>query len=265
MNILENLTILYVEDEELAREEVADFLEFEVKEVVVAENGKDGLEKFKNNNIDIVVTDINMPVMNGLEMAKEIKKISPKIPIIVTSAYSDSDFIIKAIEIGISRYVLKPIDVDELLTMIMKSAKELIFEDTISMQNEYIKFLIDTNPAFMLVFTNKEMEHINSKFLDFLGYKNEEEFLKAHKNSDEFKPIVEVIEDIMKDKKGKYLTIKKNGIKEQFLVQYREFPKMNKNIFIFSKVTQEDKIKMLCNKIKNYCPKELQKEIEEIL
>ena len=265
MNILENLTILYVEDEELAREEVADFLEFEVKAVVVAENGKDGLEKFKNNNIDIVVTDINMPVMNGLEMAKEIKKLSPKTPIIVTSAYSDSDFIIKAIEIGISRYVLKPIDVDELLTMIMKSAKELIFEDTISIQNEYIKFLIDTNPAFMLVFTNKEMEHINSKFLDFLGYENEEEFLKEHKNSDEFKPIAEVIEDIIKDKKGKYLTINKNGIKEQFLVQYREFPKMNKNIFIFSKVTKEDKIKMLCNKIKNYCPEELQKEIEEML
>jgi len=265
MNILENLKILYVEDDEFTREEVTEFLEFEVKDVIVAENGKDGIEKFKENDIDIVITDINMPIMNGLDMAREIKKLSSNTPIIITSAYSDSDFIIKAIEIGISRYVLKPIDVDELLTMIMKSAKELVFDETLKIQNEYIKFLIDSNPAFMLVLTNKDMEHINTKFLEFLGYENEEEFLKAHKESDEFEPIVEVIEEIMKDKVGKYLTINKNGIKEQFLVQYREFNKMDKNIFIFSKITKEDKLKMLLQKIKNYCPEEFKKEIEELL
>jgi len=264
-NILENVKVLYVEDDELAREEVADFLDFEVGSLEVASDGEEGLEKFKTFKPDIVITDINMPKMNGLDMAKSIKKISPKTPIIVTSAYSDSDFIIKAIEIGISRYVLKPIDVDELLTMLVKSTKELIFDDTIETQNEYIKFLIDSNSAFMLVLTKKEMEHINSTFLEFLGYKNEEEFLKEHTKLEDFKPIAEIIKTIMNHKKGEYLSIIKNGIKEDFLVQYREFKKMDKNIFIFSKITKEDELKILLNKIKKYSPEELQKEIEKVL
>jgi len=265
MNILENLTILYVEDDEFTREEITEFLEFEVKKIISAENGQEGLEKFKQNKIDIVITDINMPIMNGLEMAKEIKKISPNTPIIVTSAYSDSDYVIKAIEIGISRYVLKPIDVDELLTMIAKSAKELVFDETLEVHNEYIRFLIDTNPAFMLVLTNKEMEHINTKFLEFLGYENTEDFLKEHKKNENFKLIIEMIEEIMKNKKGNYLTINKNGLKEKFLVQYREFPKMDKNIFIFSKLTKEDKLKIFLEKIKSHCPDKIKQEIEDIL
>ena len=263
--LLQNIKVLYVEDDEMAREEIADFLEFEVGELEVAGNGEEGLAKFKSFNPDIVITDINMPKMNGLDMAKQIKKLSPKTPIIVTSAYSDSDFIIKAIEIGISRYVLKPIDVDELLTMLIQSTKELLFESKIEVQNEYIKFLIDSNPAFMLVLTNKEMEYINSTFLEFLGYKNEEEFLKTHQENEDFQPISEIISKIMTHKKGEYLTIIKNGLEEKFLVQYREFKKMNKNIFIFSKVTKEDKLKILLNKIKKYCPDEIKKEIDEVL
>ena len=263
--ILQNIRVLYVEDEELAREEVADFLDFEVGSLEVASNGEEGLEKFKEFKPDIVITDINMPKMNGLDMAKSIKKISPKTPIIVTSAYSDSDFIIKAIEIGISRYVLKPIDVDELLTMLIQSTKELFFESRLEVQNEYIKFLIDSNPAFMLVLTNKEMEYINRTFLEFLGYKNEEEFLKEHQKDEEFEPISEVISKIITHKKGEYLTIMKNGIKEKFLVQYREFDKMNKNIFIFSKVTKEDEFRMLLNKIKDSCPDNMKAEIEKVL
>jgi len=263
-SILKNLKVLYVEDDEFAREEIADFLEFEVGELETASNGEEGLEKFKTFKPDIVITDINMPKMNGLEMAKEIKKISSNTPIIVTSAYSDSDYIIKAIDIGVSRYVLKPIDVDELLIMVVKSAKELFFEQTLDTQNEYIKFLIDVNPAFMLVLTDKEMEHINSTFLEFLGYKSEKDFFNAHKNFDEIVPISDLIAKIIENKEGEYLFLNKKGVEEKFLVQYREFEKMQKNIFIFSKVTKEDKYKILLQKIKNYCPEEIKKEIETI-
>jgi len=264
--VMQKLKVLYVEDDEFAREEIADFLEFEVGELKTAENGEDGLEIFKTFKPDIVITDINMPKMNGLEMSKEIKKISPNIPIIVTSAYSDSDYIIKAIEIGISRYVLKPIDVDELLTMVKQSARELLFDNTIETQNEYIQFLIDTNPAFMLVFTNKDMEYINSRFLEFLGYTNEKEFLEVQHNLDNITEpsISEIIEKIMTHKKSEYLVIKKGDIKEKFLVQYKQFPKMAKNIFIFSKVTKEDECKILLKKMMNDCDK-YKEEIKGIL
>ena len=209
-SILKNLKLLYVEDDEFARDEIADFLEFEVGELKTASNGEEGLEIFKTFHPDIVITDINMPKMNGLDMAKNIKSISPNTPIIVTSAYSDSDYIIKAIEIGINRYVLKPIDVDELLTMIIQSTKELFFEESIEARDEYIKFLIDSNPSFMLVLTDKEMEYINKTFLEFLGYKDEKEFLVAHQNLDELTvpSVSELILDIMSDKEAFMLIFK---------------------------------------------------------
>ena len=266
-DILQSLKILYVEDDELAREEIADFLEFEVGELIVASNGEEGLELFKKHKPDIVITDINMPKMNGLEMAKEIKKISPNTPIIITSAYSDSDYIIKAIELGISKYVLKPIDVDELLAMLIQTAKEILFDKTVELQNEYIKFLIDTNPTFMLILTKKEMMNINKTFLDFLGYKDEKEFLKDQKKLDNvmYPSLSELIEKIKNNKEGVYCIIKKGDKKEKFLVQYKEFPKLDKHIFFFSKVTKEDEYKMLLKKLMDICDENVKKEIEEVL
>ena len=257
--IVEKLKVLYVEDDAMAREEIADFLEFEVGEVITAENGEEGLEKFKKYNPDLVVTDINMPKMNGLDMAKKIKEINPNIPIIVTSAYSDGNYIIKAIEIGINKYLLKPVDVDELLIMISNSAKELVFEDTLEKQNEYIKFLIDANPSFMLVLNNTDPEYISSKFLEFLGYKNEEQFFEQNKHIKlSFK---DLIDEIKNGTEGKIITFQK---KEVFLVQYREFKKLDKHIFIFSKVNREKKMEFLLKKLKEECPS-FREEIEEVL
>ena len=267
-NILRNLKILYVEDDEMARDEIADFLEFEVGELKVASNGKEGLEIFNTFKPDIVITDINMPKMNGLEMAKEIKKISPKTPIIVTSAYSDSDYIIKAIEIGINKYVLKPIDIDELLAMLVQTAKEMLFDETVQTQNEYIQFLIDTNPTFMLILTQKEMTKINKTFLEFLGYTDEKEFLKDQEklNNIIYPSLYDLIENIKNSKKGQFCYIKKGNKKEKFLVQYKEFPKLDKHIFFFSKITKEEEYKNeLLNVIQLCATKEHKEILEKIL
>ncbi len=264
-DILNNLKILYVEDDELARDEVKEFLEFEVGEVKVASNGEEGLKLFKEFNPHMVITDINMPKMNGLEMAKKIKKISPTTPLIVTSAYSDSDYIIKAIELGINKYVLKPIDVDELLAMIVQTAKEILFDKAVETQNEYIQFLIDTNPTFMLILTKKEMSKINKTFLEFLGYEDEKEFLKEYKiiNDIIYPTLSELINQIKNSKEGIYCYIKKNGTKEKFLVQYKEFPKLDKHIFFFSKVSKEDEYKAILREIINICTEKDHKNILE--
>ena len=266
-NLLKNLKTLYVEDDEFTREEIADFLEFEVGELIIAADGEEGLECFKKYNPDIVITDIKMPKMDGLEMSKEIKKVSSNTPIIITSAYSESDYIIKAIEIGISKYVLKPIDMDELLAMLIQTAKEILFDKTIEIQNEYIQFLIDTNPIFMLILTKKEMININKTFLDFLGYKDEKEFLKDQEKIEHilYPSLSELIEEVKRKKEGVYCIIKKGDKKEEFLVQYKEFPKLDKHIFFFSKVSKEDKYKMLLKKIMTKCDEVTKKEIEEAL
>lgn len=121
---LKTLSVLYVEDDPEIRDLLSHFLARRVKRLDIAENGKEGLDAFLGNYYDIVVTDIKMPVMDGLEMAERIKASRGKdVPIIVITAYSDRDYLIRAIDLGIDRYVTKPIDADVLLGAIHKSAR----------------------------------------------------------------------------------------------------------------------------------------------
>lgn len=125
INLLKTLKILIVEDEmrlaQLLKEAIADYF----YSVVIAKDGEEGLRKFKQNKPDIVITDIMMPNCDGLEMTKEIKLLDEYIPIIVLSAHSDRDKLLKAIDIGISKYFIKPFDPDEVLEHINKIAPNL--------------------------------------------------------------------------------------------------------------------------------------------
>ncbi|RXJ90352.1 diguanylate cyclase [Arcobacter sp. CECT 8983] len=123
VSILKNITILYAEDEAALREITLNILKGFTKKQLVAENGAQGLELFKEHEseIDIIITDVNMPIMNGLEMIREIKKINPNIPIIVATAFSNTEYLLEAIDIGVDKYVLKPIDMKKLLQLMSQS------------------------------------------------------------------------------------------------------------------------------------------------
>lgn len=126
MGNLKDLTILLVEDEHRARESMGEVFASEFKKVITAGNGDEGLKKFKKFSPDIVVTDIAMPIMDGLDMSKEIKEISKNTPIIVLSAFSEKERLLKAIDVGIDKYLMKPIDMDELFTVLENIAKSKI-------------------------------------------------------------------------------------------------------------------------------------------
>ncbi len=121
---LRTLSVLYVEDDALVRSQLAHFLERRVKQLTVAENGREGLEAFHSGKYDIVVTDIKMPEMDGLQMAEKIKADSRDVPIIVITAYSDRDYLLRAIELGVNRYVTKPIDPDALVEAIYRAVED---------------------------------------------------------------------------------------------------------------------------------------------
>lgn len=106
---LKTLTLLYVEDEPGTREEVGDFLMRRAGTVLTAGDGAEGLEAYRANPAQIVITDIRMPNLDGLAMAKEIRRLDPTVPFIVTTAFEDPDYLSRAIETGIDQYVLKPI------------------------------------------------------------------------------------------------------------------------------------------------------------
>ena len=123
---LKELSVLLVEDEAKIRDLLASVMEKVFKKVITAQNGEEGLKKFKKFNPNIVITDILMPIRDGLEMSKDIRAISPETPIVVLSAFNDKDKLMQAIEIGINKYLLKPIDMDELIYAVETLAKAKI-------------------------------------------------------------------------------------------------------------------------------------------
>lgn len=179
-DILKEFTVLCVEDELDVREELAQFLKRRVKELHVAANGEEGLALFKEHRPDIVITDILMPVMNGLDMSRAIKKINPDVPIIVTTAFNDPDFFLRAIDLGVSKYVLKPIEIRRFVDSIqevawlLRAQRELRISATVfNASAEAIvitdenNLIITTNPAFSLItgYSNDEVIGKNPKLL----------------------------------------------------------------------------------------------------
>ena len=120
-----DFNILYVEDEEKVRIQTAKVLSIYFDKITLATNGKEGLEKLKNNKINIIFTDINMPKMDGLSMIEHIRKIDKLIPIVVFSAYDNTEYLLKTIEYGIDGYILKPFKFNQIQQVIEKIVNKL--------------------------------------------------------------------------------------------------------------------------------------------
>lgn len=110
----ENLTLLYVEDDVSIREEMIEILELDFENFHIATNGEEGLQIYKAVQPDIVISDIQMPIMDGISMSKEILAIDPNAKIILTTAFNEQGYLEKAKEIGVINYVNKPVDINEL-------------------------------------------------------------------------------------------------------------------------------------------------------
>lgn len=117
--LLKNMTskynILYVEDDETLRNATQKLFEQFFREVDTASNGKEGLNLFDTKNYDLIISDINMPILNGVDMIKEIKSEKPEQLVLVTSAHSESDQLLELIDAGVDKFILKPLDLNKLL------------------------------------------------------------------------------------------------------------------------------------------------------
>ncbi|NQY54755.1 MAG: response regulator [Campylobacteraceae bacterium] len=113
-----NLKIIYVEDELDLQKVVVSFLFDIVNRIDYFSNGLEALDAFSENEYDLIITDINMPRLNGLELIKKIRLKNKDIPIIITTAYDDPNYIEEIKNLGASSYVLKPLDFSELIDTI---------------------------------------------------------------------------------------------------------------------------------------------------
>jgi len=145
---------------------------------MVAENGQEGLDLFSRHRPDMVITDIVMPLMDGLKMAEGIKALDADTPIIVTTGFSDQDFFLNAIEVGIDHYVLKPIHLEALLEAVGKAAKtvlqqrELAYRENALRQSEArLKMILDsTEEGIYHIDSDGNCLLINRAASQMLGY-----------------------------------------------------------------------------------------------
>jgi YesN/AraC family two-component response regulator len=125
MKNLKNLSILLVEDETFLRREIAAFLEIYCDRVTEAADGLEALVRFTGRPPDLVISDIHMPLMNGLELAARLKELSPETPVILCTAFTETSYLLKATELGVAALVRKPLDMDELLGKIGAAAAHI--------------------------------------------------------------------------------------------------------------------------------------------
>ena len=162
--------ILFVEDEEDLTLIVADTLRGQGYEVITAADGTAGLEKFKSECADIVVADVMMPKMDGFTMAKEIRKLSPTVPLLFLTAKSTIDDVEEGFEIGANDYLKKPFELRELIVRI----KALLRRYSISREKD-IKFSIGkyifniTTQTLTLGERSMVLSHLEAKILERLA------------------------------------------------------------------------------------------------
>lgn len=134
------MSILYVEDDGDIRDEFEVYLKNFFNILDIAENGAIGLEKYKSKKYDLVLSDIMMPEMNGLEMSKKIREIDKDQEIIIVSAYTEIEYFMESIQIGISGYITKPMDFDQMNEAFYRSATKI---NAIKEVEEYKLHLIE--------------------------------------------------------------------------------------------------------------------------
>ncbi len=268
-----NIKVLYVEDDEAVKAQIVIFLQKFFPTIVTAKDGVEGLQTYKSSHFDIVITDISMPHMDGIEMARQIKEINEEQTIIVTSAYNETEKLMELINIGIDKFVMKPIANKPFLTLLYNVAKSAHLaaankelenrlvakaketEKILNFMDNQIaviknKKIVTMNRSFMSLFALNETDEVS---IDDIGAKIERGF-KCKGN------IIECLEQdpfdihkaIIKDKEGSpRILLLRHAVLEpgvKYLLSLTDITELEKNIESLSKKLRTNPFTGLPNK-----------------
>ena len=165
---LKPLTLLYVEDEPLIRQNALEYLRRYCNTVLEAQDGKEALQVYEAHNPDIIITDIKMPRLDGLAMATRIRQEDKKTPIIMTTAYTDTEYLLKAVELQLVKYIVKPVTADKLTEALCLACESLEDgEKSIIHLNKYTQY--DTlNQTLLVENTLIKLTHNEILLFDFM-------------------------------------------------------------------------------------------------
>ncbi|MFM8331402.1 MAG: diguanylate cyclase domain-containing protein [Candidatus Methylumidiphilus sp.] len=169
---LKALRVLYVEDDLEIRSQLEHFLARRVGALFCAGDGGEGLDVFRRCQPDIVITDLQMPVMNGLEMIEAIKELAPHTPVIITTAFNETHYLLKAIDLGVDAYVVKPINSAHLERDLLKCARSLSLETAFRAGNHLLRLLLSNlNEAVLIIdLETREICYCNRTAETLFGY-----------------------------------------------------------------------------------------------
>lgn len=163
-NIMSNIKVLCVEDEEITRIILKKILKNYFGKVIMAENGQEGYDEFLKQRPQLIITDLRMPQMGGIEMVQKIRAIDPDCGVVITSEVEDVDFILKSVDLGIDKYLVKPIK------------EEAFLRDLENVTAKLIRRKLGTDEDEDLVFTDNQQkkdleDQIKKKFASFIKEK----------------------------------------------------------------------------------------------
>jgi CheY-like chemotaxis protein len=188
--MIRGIAVLYAEDNELTRQYCARLLERIVEKIYLAGDGSEGLSLFDKHAPDIVITDINMPGMSGLDLAKRIKDINRDTPVIITTAYNETSYLVEAINIGVNQFLFKPVSREKLYEAIDRCAKDVkvarLRNELLSKDAELVEINMELRNAL------HEVEKIKDQEIELLHYR---EKYHTQQQEDAFKKQLKIIRD----------------------------------------------------------------------
>ncbi|MEH7548679.1 GGDEF domain-containing response regulator [Neobacillus vireti] len=171
-----DIRVLYVEDERFSREKLLRVLNRRFANIHFAIDGVEGLQLYQKYKPDLIIADIKMNQMSGLEMIKNIRAQNEKVQVIVTTAHDDNDFFVQSIENNVNHFILKPIDLDLLLQAIQKSVYQIQLEKELEKQKNLTRTILDFQDNLIFVIENGELVEWNQAFTNVTG-------MGIHKNN----------------------------------------------------------------------------------
>lgn len=194
----ESAKILVIEDEALVRQSYDDMLSFFGYQVESVPNGREGMSKITKNDYDIVVTDLNMPEMNGLEVLKYIKKKKPYIEVIVITGYATLENAIEAMKVGAYDYFAKPIDIEHVRIVLSKCIKQIQSRrenEELRSLTQSLKDLNELKDKFITI-TNHELRTpvtVLKGYIELIDY-----YLEDNRNK-EINEAIEIVTETMRE------------------------------------------------------------------
>lgn len=171
------IKILYCEDEAVTRKMAILYMNLEKYEHYIAQDGAEGFELYKKHKPDIVITDISMPKMTGIELIENINKCKIKKPhIIMTTSNKEFQFILNAIKLGVNNFILKPLDLKQIASVFTKTLDEVIIGKELELQKTFNQIILDFQDNLLITFHNNQIINANKSFLSFFDCETLNEF-----------------------------------------------------------------------------------------